>query len=91
MELNEKQIETVRDLRELKDLIADLSKQQVELETKLREWAGDDEIVQYQGVTVYTYKRSVRTSVDGARLKEMMPNVYNEFVKTTDVRTLRVL
>jgi putative phage-type endonuclease len=47
----------------------------------------DNEVAYFRGEKVFTWKSSERTSVDSKALKAKLPEIYDQFAKTTAVRT----
>jgi putative phage-type endonuclease len=50
----------------------------------------DNEIAMYGGEKVFTWKSSERTSIDSKALKSKQPEIYEQYSKTTPVRTFLV-
>jgi len=50
----------------------------------------DHEVAMYGGEKVFTWKSSERTSLDSKAIKSQMPEIFEQFAKTTPVRTFLV-
>ena len=57
-----------------------------ELETELKNFAGEDVEVTFQGVPIYTYK-----TVDSKLLKSEFPVVYQQVLKSSVTRRLHLV
>jgi len=62
-----------------------------ELETELKNFAGDDAEVTFQGVPVYTYKTVETNRVDSKLLKSAFPVVYQQVLKPVVSRRLHLV
>ncbi|OFN60563.1 hypothetical protein [Eikenella sp. HMSC061C02] len=62
-----------------------------ELETELKNFAGDDVEVTFQGVPVYTYKTVETNRVDSKLLKSEFPVVYQQVLKPVVSRRLHLV
>lgn len=62
-----------------------------ELETELKNFAGDDAEVTFQGVPVYTYKMVETNRVDSKLLKSAFPVVYQQVLKSSVIRRLHLV
>ena len=62
-----------------------------ELETELKNFAGDDVEVTFQGVPVYTYKTVETNRVDSKLLKSEFPVVYQQVLKSSVTRRLHLV
>lgn len=62
-----------------------------ELETELKNFAGDDVEVNFQGVPVYTYKTVETNRVDSKLLKSAFPVVYQQVLKPIVSRRLHLV
>lgn len=62
-----------------------------ELETELKNFAGDDVEVTFQGVPVYTYKTVETSRVDSKLLKSAFPVVYQQVLKPVVSRRLHLV
>lgn len=62
-----------------------------ELETELKNFAGDDVEVTFQGVPVYTYKTVEANRVDSKLLKSAFPVVYQQVLKPVVSRRLHLV
>lgn len=62
-----------------------------ELETELKNFAGDDAEVTFQGVPVYTYKTVEANRVDSKLLKSAFPVVYQQVLKPVVSRRLHLV
>jgi putative phage-type endonuclease len=60
-----------------------------EIDATIMETMGDAEVATINGEKVVTWKGSTRNTIDTKALKEAHPALAAEFVKTTEVRTLR--
>ena len=62
-----------------------------ELETELKNFAGDDVEVTFQGVPVYTYKTVETNRVDRKLLNSEFPVVYQQVLKSRVTRRLHLV
>lgn len=62
-----------------------------ELETELKNFAGDDVEVTFQGVPIYTYKTVETNRVDSKLLKSEFPVVYHQVLKSSVTRRLHLV
>lgn len=62
-----------------------------ELETELKNFAGEDSEVTFQGVPVYTYKTVETNRVDSKLLKSEFPVVYKQVLKSSVTRRLHLV
>lgn len=57
---------------------------------QIKSMMGEFETAYFEGEKVFTWKSSERTSLDSKELKDKMPDVFEQFAKTTPVRTFLV-
>lgn len=75
-----------RELTEVRDRKADLTKQEEHLKTKLKEKLGKAERLVCGGKTLVSWKSSSYCRLDSKKLKADHPNIYNNYTQTTNTR-----
>lgn len=67
--------------------IKELEEANDELKTAVQILMGDKSVMTWKGVPLFTWKEAETTRLDGKRLKEEMPDVWQRFAKISLVRT----
>lgn len=75
---------------QLKVMADDYAQQLQEVDNKLLAQIGEAEVAYVGEEVAATWKTQTRTSVDGKRLKAEMPEVFEQYLKTSSYRVLRV-
>jgi len=89
----EEDFEVIREIQEHERVLKDITKPHEEkielLKCKLQARIGDaEELVDFEGKKVASWKNTARSLFDAARFKAEMPNLYPQFLKTSQSRRL---
>ena len=84
--LNNK-IETIKSL----ELQVEALKNRIEsLKKEIKDYMGEDEVLEYKDVTLVTYKTSIRRSFDTSSFKKEHIDLYSKFLKEQEIRTFLI-
>ena len=82
--------ELTNERRELKARASEIEKRLGAIDTELKAIAGDHEAVSLDGQQLYSWKPQSRQSLDAKRLREELPDVAAQYLRTTTFRRLTV-
>lgn len=83
-------MDMVASLKSIKKAIDELKARQEETEVRIKDYIGEAETLKQGDSTLATWKMSLVNRVDTARLKKEKPDIYNQFVKTSEERKFLV-
>lgn len=89
IELGEKFVEKLNILDELKDNIKILEKQQKTIEQEIKQEMEENDTA-YIGDRKITYKMQIRNSFDSKKFKEVSPEEYEKYIKSSSTRVLKI-
>ena len=90
IEANGEIAELYANLKGKKETLKALEKDVEKDEDKIKEYIGDKENLVLIDKIIATYKMQSRTGIDSKKLKAEKPDVFTEYSKTTQFRTLRL-
>ncbi|QKY79995.1 RecE-like recombination exonuclease [Gordonia phage Clawz] len=80
----------ITERREIDAEMKALKQRRTEIDNQLRTMAGGHAEIQVGGKKAFTWKAYTRKSLDGSALKEKEPEIWNQFAKTSEGRSLYV-
>lgn len=89
-EIDSVELSLISKLRNIKEQINELEKEKEELEFKLKETFSIYDTLTVDNQPVATWKVQSRKGLDAKKLKNERPDIYNQFVKETTTRVLRL-
>lgn len=91
MIINDSMREVVKEISMLREEIRILGEREKLLKNQVGKILGDKEFVcNEDGVEVLTYRKQLQTRLDSERIKKEWPDLYEEYSKTVEVRTLLI-
>lgn len=85
---NAKLMKSVNKLKLLKFKKEEIEAQIKEIEDELKTAIGDEEVMLYKGVQIYSYKTIQSSRFDSSAFKDEMPQLYASFLRPTTYRRL---
>ncbi len=89
-EIDNEELSLISKLRNIKEQIDELEKEKEELEFKLKETFSIYDTLTVDNQPVATWKVQSRKGLDSKKLKQDRPDIYNQFIKETTTRVLRL-
>jgi predicted phage-related endonuclease len=88
MLINDNLKDYIKELEQVKSKIKELESIKNDIMFMISKEMGDKEILMNEdGVVTHTYRFSERKSLDNDRLRKERPDIWNDFLKKTNVRT----
>jgi len=91
IEASEVVFKLVEEWKKIKAKISELKAHKEELEFQIKTVMKEAEILKYKGLPIISWKTSERSYFDTKQFKEDFPDLYKEYSKKRNVRTLREL
>lgn len=89
-EINSEELSLISKLKDVKEKINELDKEKTSLEIKIKETFSTYDTLTVDNQPVATWKVQSRKDIDAKRLKSEFPNIYNQYLKETTTRVLRL-
>ena len=89
-EINSEELSFISKLKDVKEKINELEKEKTSLEIKIKETFSTYDTLTVDNQPVATWKVQSKKDIDRKKLKQDRPDIYNQFVKETTTRVLRL-